>query len=58
MPVAIAPVTAYALVLVTVVVICVIANILHRPPMRDCPQCGERVRQDARRCRHCRYQFV
>jgi hypothetical protein len=31
------------------------ANVLWRPPMRACLDCGRQTRIDAKRCRHCGY---
>jgi len=53
----VSPLAAYTLVFTGVVVMCILANILHKPSMRSCPQCGEKVRMDARSCRSCRYAF-
>jgi hypothetical protein len=54
---AISPLAAYALVFGGVIFMCVLANVLFKPAMRDCPQCGKPVRMDARSCRGCRYSF-
>jgi predicted amidophosphoribosyltransferase len=57
MSLTVSPVAAYILVFTTVIVVCILTNILHKPSMRSCPQCGKPVRMDARRCRRCRYRF-
>jgi hypothetical protein len=37
---------------------CAIAALMYRPPMRPCPSCGIQTPTASRRCRHCKYQFA
>jgi hypothetical protein len=48
----------YLLFLGGALAICGIAWWIAQPLTRRCPQCHAMIRVDARRCRHCRYQFT
>lgn len=39
-------------------VLCAVAAVTYRPPMRPCPSCGIQTPTQARYCRHCEYRFA
>jgi predicted amidophosphoribosyltransferase len=54
----VSPIAIYVSVLCVVLLVCVGAMVFNQPPVRSCPQCERRVRQDARICRRCGYRLV
>jgi ribosomal protein L40E len=52
------PAYIYFAVVAGVLLICGLAVLTHRPPVRSCPQCGAETPQDTAQCRSCGHRFM
>jgi len=48
----------YFSVFAIALVLCAVAAVMYRPPMRRCPSCGIHTPTQGRYCRHCEYRFA
>lgn len=58
LPLAVLNLTIFATAMFVLVALLIAMALLHRPPVRPCPNCSKWMRIDSRTCPHCRYELT